>query len=81
MRIENAGTGLMPVEVAVTRNERFAKDGSPSPDYRDSRTTIKLGAGESKEIVIESPFDPERILVDPDAKVLELQRKKAEHKF
>jgi ABC-2 type transport system permease protein len=81
IRIENAGTGLMPVEVAVVRGERFAKDGSPSPDYRDSRTKTTLGAGESKEIVIESPFDPERIVVDPDAKVLQLQRKNAVRKF
>jgi ABC-2 type transport system permease protein len=81
VRIENVGTGLMPVEVAATRGERFAKDGSPSPDYRDSRTTTTLGAKESKEIVIQSPFDPERIVVDPDAKVLELQRKNAVRKF
>jgi len=81
VRIENVGTGLMPVEVAATRGERFAKDGSPAADYRDSRTTITLGAGESREIVIESPFDPERIVVDPDAKVLQLQRKNAVSKF
>jgi ABC-type transport system involved in multi-copper enzyme maturation permease subunit len=81
IRIENAGTGLMPVEVAVTRGERFTKKGLPSPDYRDSRTTVKLGAGESREIAIESPFDPETIVVDPDAKVLQLQRKKAVAKW
>jgi len=81
VRIENAGTGLMPVEVAATSGERFAKNGSPSPDYRDSRTTITLGAGESREIVIECPFDPERIVVDPDAKVLQLRRQNAVTKF
>ncbi|HKI20552.1 MAG TPA: M1 family aminopeptidase, partial [Isosphaeraceae bacterium] len=81
VRVENAGTGLMPVAVAATRGERFAKDGSPSPDYRDSRTTVTLGAGESREIVIECPFDPEKIVVDPDAKVFQLQRKNAVTKF
>jgi hypothetical protein len=81
VRIENAGTGLMPVEVAVTRGERFTKKGLPSPDYHDSRTKVTLGAKESKEIVIESPFDPEQIVVDPDAKVLQLQRKNAMHKW
>jgi ABC-type Na+ efflux pump permease subunit len=82
VRIENAGTGVMPVEVAATtRGERFAKDGSPAPDYRDSRTKIMLQGGESRQIVIESPFDPEKIVVDPDAKVLQLQRKNAITKF
>ncbi len=81
VQIENAGTGVMPVAVAATRGERFAKDGSPSPDYRESRTTITLGAGESHEIVIECPFDPERIVVDPDAKVLQFRRKNATGKL
>ncbi len=81
VRIENIGTGRMPVEIAATSGERFGKDGKPSKDYRDSRTTTTLGAGESKEIVIESPFDPEQIIVDPDAKVLQLQRKNAVRKF
>jgi hypothetical protein len=81
VRIENAGTGLMPVDVAVARGERFDKKGSPSRDYRDSRTTVTLGSGETKEVVIESPFDPERIVVDPDAKVLQLQRKNAVAKW
>ncbi|MGO9466096.1 MAG: ABC transporter permease/M1 family aminopeptidase [Isosphaeraceae bacterium] len=81
VQIENAGTGLMPVAVAATRGERFAKDGTPSPDYHESRTTISLGAGESREIRIECPFDPERILVDPDARVLQLKRKNATAKF
>ena len=36
-RLENVGSGVMPVEVAATRGERFAKDGSSSPDYREAR--------------------------------------------
>jgi hypothetical protein len=81
LHIENVGTGLMPVEVAATRGERFTKEGLPSRDYRDSRTKVTLGAKATKEIVIESPFDPEQIVVDPDAKVLQLQRKAAVHKW
>src|SRR5262249_53232207 len=76
-RIENAGTGIMPVELAATRGERFAKDGSRSPDYREARTTVSLGKGESHEVIISCPFEPERIIVDPDAKVLQLDRKSA----
>ena len=81
VRLENAGTGVMPVEVAATRGERFAKDGSPSPDYREARTTVMLGKGESRDVVITCPFEPERIVVDPDAKVLQLRRKSALIKF
>ena len=67
----------MPVEVAATRGERFAKDGSPSPDYREERTTIILGKGEARDAVIACRFEPDRIVVDPDAKVLQLRRRSA----
>ncbi|HZW31416.1 MAG TPA: hypothetical protein VFF52_11950 [Isosphaeraceae bacterium] len=76
-RLENAGTGTIAVEVAATRGERFAKDGSPAPDYREARTTVVLGKGEARDLVIACPFEPDRIIVDPDAKVLQLQRKNA----
>jgi ABC-2 type transport system permease protein len=81
VKVENAGAGVMPVEVAATRGERFAKDGTPSPDYREARTTVTLGKGETQDASITCPFDPERIVVDPDAKVLQVRRKSAEIKF
>jgi hypothetical protein len=71
----------MPVEVAATRGERFAKDGSPAPEYLEARATVVLGKGEGRELVIPCPFEPDRIVVDPDAKVLQLQRKNALAKF
>ena len=77
VKVENTGTGLMPVELAATRGERFAKDGTPTPDYREAKTTVTLGKGESRDVVITCPFEPERIVVDPDAKVLQLRRKSA----
>jgi hypothetical protein len=80
-RLQNAGTGTMPVEVAATRGERFAKDGSASPDYQEARTTITLGRGEARDLVISCPFEPERIVVDPDAKVLQLRRTSAAAKL
>jgi ABC-2 type transport system permease protein len=76
-RLENTGSGVMPVEVAATRGERFAKDGSPSPDYQEARAVVVPGKGESKNVVITCPFEPEQIVVDPDAKVLQLRRKNA----
>jgi len=109
VRVRNAGTGRMPVEIAAARGERFpdeeedepgapenALDTSPGtvqaaapsearPEpvqrYEDARTTITLGAGESQEVVIRCDFEPERVLVDPDALVLQLQRKLAVHRF
>ena len=81
VKLENVGAGVMPVEVAATRGERFAKDGTPDPDYREARATVTLGKGESRDVVITCPFEPERIVVDPDAKVLQLRRKSAVAKF
>jgi ABC-2 type transport system permease protein len=80
-KLENIGTGVASVEVAAVRGERFAKDGTPSPDYREARETVTLGKGESRDVVITCGFEPERIIVDPDAKVLQLRRKSAEAKF
>jgi hypothetical protein len=80
-RLENLGSGVMPVDVAATRGERFTKDGSASSDYREVRTTATLGAGGSCDVVIACPFEPERVVVDPDAKVLQLRRKSATAKF
>jgi ABC-2 type transport system permease protein len=77
VRLENVGTGVMPVAVAATRGERFAKGGSPSPDYREARATVTLGKGQSHDVGISCPFEPDRIVVDPDAKVLQVRRKSA----
>ena len=49
----------------------------PNPDYRDARATVTLGAGESKTVTIRCGFDPEKIVVDPDVRILQLQRKQA----
>ena len=38
---------------------------------------VVLGKGESKDVVITCPFEPEQVVVDPDAKVLQLRRKNA----
>jgi ABC-2 type transport system permease protein len=81
VRVENQGTGEMPVEVAATRGERFNKDGSVSPEYKESRATIVLSKGGSKDVVIRCPFEPAQIVVDPDAKILQLRRESAAAKL
>ncbi len=78
VKVENAGTGRMPVEVAATNGEfPWDEKGQVSKDYKDVRTTIVLGAGESKLVRIVCPFEPGRVVVDPDAQVMQLQRRAA----
>jgi len=81
VRVENVGTGSMPVELAAARGERFAEDAAEdaaeAADYRDARATVTLAAGEARLVTIRCAFEPERVLVDPDAHVLQLRREKA----
>jgi aminopeptidase N len=80
-RLENSGTGKMPVEVAAVSGERFQPDGSAGADYREARTTVSPVPGGSKEFRIHCDFEPKQLVVDPDLKVLQLQRKEAVAKF
>ncbi|HEX7077612.1 MAG TPA: M1 family aminopeptidase [Candidatus Eisenbacteria bacterium] len=83
--VENRGTGTMPIEIAATSGERWAKTkrgdetkpAVPNPAYRDARASVTLAAGQSKTVAIRCSFDPERVLVDPDVRVLQLNRKQA----
>lgn len=77
VRVKNAGTGRMPVDVAAVAGPRWGEDGRVSPDFKDARVTLVLGAGEEKLAHIRCPFEPEAVVVDPDADVLQLQRQAA----
>ncbi|MFL6290720.1 MAG: hypothetical protein ACJ759_07480, partial [Thermoanaerobaculia bacterium] len=77
VRVRNAGTGRMPVEVAAVAGPRWGEDGRVSPEYKDARVTLVLGAGEEKLARIRCAFEPEAVVVDPDANVLQLQRQAA----
>jgi aminopeptidase N len=89
--IENAGTGRMPVEIAAVAGERWpdgkrkakAADGTKeaAKPWQEARVTVVLGAGEKAEVTIPTAFEPERVVVDPDACVLMLKRDKAEAKL
>jgi hypothetical protein len=81
VRVENAGTGAMPVEIAASRGQRFDKAGKAASDYQEDRTTQRIGALESRECEIKCRFEPDSIIVDPDAKVLQMQRKNAITRF
>ncbi|MDH4036004.1 MAG: M1 family aminopeptidase [Candidatus Krumholzibacteria bacterium] len=85
LTLENTGTGTMPVEVAATKGERWQKPDADADDavytqredYRDARTTVTIGSGESREVTIRCDFEPEKIVVDPDVRILQLKRKQA----
>jgi hypothetical protein len=93
VHVRNIGTGTMPVEIAAEAGERWAKrGGGPSPQapapgstpapatvprYREARGNITLGAGQEKELTIHCAFPPERVVADPDVRVLQLRRKLA----
>lgn len=79
--VENRGEAKMPVEIAAVAGERFAEDGTLSPDYRSASQTVLLAAGESTTVQIECDFKPDRVIPDPDGKVLQLERDKAIVRF
>ena len=82
LSVQNVGTGRMQVEVSAERGVRFPGEGaSRSKDFQESRVVVELGAGESKELSIRCDFEPERIVVDPDAKVLQRGRNFAVLRF
>ena len=77
LTIRNVGTGTMPVEVCASSGERFEDDG----DYQESRVTVTLGPGAEAQVTLPVDFEPERVVVDPDARVLQLRRSAARHEF
>ncbi len=85
--VENAGTGRMRVQVGATSGERWSDDGDDgsrtvvAQGYRDARTEVVLGAGEAAEFEIRTGFDPERVVIDPDVMVLQLNREAAVFEF
>jgi ABC-2 type transport system permease protein len=90
--LRNVGSGRMKVEVAAERGTRFpdpdesgAEAGSESEQDAETYATVsfslELGAGEEREFTLRCDFEPERVLVDPDALVLQLGRERAIHRF
>jgi aminopeptidase N len=91
VRLRNAGTGTVPLEVAVTNGEerwpessvvRTAEERTAAatqrPEYRDARVRRTIGPGETVELTLESDFRPTKAVVDPDVRTLMLNRKSAE---
>jgi ABC-type transport system involved in multi-copper enzyme maturation permease subunit len=79
--VENRGSGRMPVQIAAAWGTRFDDEGASSAEYRESRVKVTLGPGEETELAIPCDFEPDRVVVDPDALVLQLKRDSAIVRF
>ena len=81
--LKNVGTGRMPVTLAAERGERFpdpkaaggAAAEEPAELFTDTRIVLEPGAKDEVAFTIECSFEPERVVVDPDVLVLQLNRK------
>ncbi|MFQ5748293.1 MAG: ABC transporter permease/M1 family aminopeptidase [Planctomycetota bacterium] len=79
--LKNLGTGHGTVEVAASRGERFLEDGALNPDFEEVRKSVEFRAGEAVPVALECSFEPERVVVDPDALQLQTRRARAVHRF
>jgi ABC-type transport system involved in multi-copper enzyme maturation permease subunit len=83
--VENVGTGRMPIEVAAVRGERFPSDTTKKAKkvepYAVETVALTLGSKEKQSVIIRSSFKPERVVVDPNVRVLQLRRQSAEAKL
>jgi len=84
-KVKNSGTGTVTLVVAATSGERFpkkkAKTGSASESFLDKRTEIKLEAGKAAEFALETPFQPQQVVFDPDFQLLLRGRDRSERKL
>ncbi|NRD66031.1 hypothetical protein HRD49_30180 [Corallococcus exiguus] len=72
--VTNVGTGRMPVEVTVTK----AGESAAPLGAAEAVTRMEPGAGEAVQVTLRSEFAPERLVVDPDVRVLQLRREQAQ---
>ncbi len=76
--LNNTGTGTMRIEVIVTDGDIEPEDDSDVPvTYQSESTTVSPAPGESIPITLICKFEPDQIIIDPEIKVLQLQRKHA----
>lgn len=75
--VENVGTGTAHIDVAAARGERFSADAPADVRYRDARTGVTLALRTPVRVEWTADFAPDRIVVDPDAMVLQAHRDRA----
>ncbi len=90
VRVRNTGTGRVAVDIAVVNGEERwpestivqtpeerAAAAMQRSEYQDARVSLILTAGETGEVDVESDFEPKEVVVDPDVRVLMLNRRSA----
>ena len=91
-KVKNVGNADVRVDVAASREERWKDDpkdklapAAANPDYKEQRVTISLsasgGAAAERVVVLDCPFEPTDIVVDPDVQLLMLDRRHAAKKL
>ena len=76
-RLKNVGTAAVTVDVAATRGDRFGD----ASGYQEARTSLRLAPDEQADIALHCAFDPQRLVVDPELQVFQLQRNAATFRF
>ena len=73
----------MPLEIVAERGQRFpgADETAPTEPFREQRVMVTLGPRQSQEVQLHCGFEPKRVLVDPEVKVLQRGRASAIHRF
>ena len=76
--IRNDGTGTMPLEVAAAAGTAWTRTASREPGLPGRPGQPSPSArGRSRPVTIRCDFEPDRVLPDPDVRVLQLNRAKA----
>ena len=68
---------VQPGGIAAASDAAASDAAAGESSFHEARTRVVLGAGESQSFRITCDFEPERVLADPDAKVLQLLREDA----
>jgi hypothetical protein len=71
-QVRNVGTAAAVVELVALAGP-YAPD-DPGPE---ARVTLELPPGQFRSVAWQMSFEPDRVVVDPDALVLQLNRERA----
>ena len=76
--IENAGTGEVDVVVRAQAEDPKTEKGTPKVDPEHADVTIHLARGAKASFEIPCTFKPAKVVVDPEVRLLQNGRKRAE---
>lgn len=84
--VVNTGTGTVTGVVAAFLGPRFPGAATrpaprPAAGVREARHTVQLTPGTPVAVTLELDFRPDRLVIDPDAEILQLARERATWRF